>query len=213
MEIGRSTPDSARETIEASDSLELAPEAREVLIRLASHDDMRTVWERLPHEQSGTVIILALAAYLAANDLPALSGTRRKLVTSAADLAECARRIADNLAQSTIFGERLSSIGSPIIPSQYVELLRETSRFYDDLDKDVQQFLRALRLPRPSRKRNVSNAKQIYFAHTMARWLKRLFGQPHDAVNAALTTVVFNLVQPVGEETVRGWRRGVTRTG
>jgi hypothetical protein len=213
MEVGQSTPDLARETIEAFDGLELPPEAREVLTRLANHDDMRTVWKRLPREQSGKVITLALATYLAASDLPFLSATRREFVTSATELAACARRIADDLAKPTIFVQRLSNTALPITLSEYVELLRETARFYGDLDKDVHQFLRSMRLPRPSRKRIVPNAKQIYFARTMARLLVRLFRRPHDAVNAALTTVVFNLQQPIGEETVRSWRREDARTG
>jgi hypothetical protein len=42
---------------------------------------------------------------------------------------------------------------------------------------------------------------------TIGGLFDRIYGSPLHAVVAALTTVVFNLDPPVGDETAREWRR------
>jgi hypothetical protein len=205
------TPDSAREAIKAFAGSEVSADLREVLTRLESYDElMRIVWERLPSDRAGQVIFLTCAAYEAACDVRVPVNPKKKLVTPSAELAACARRIADDLVKPTVFAERLSATGAPITLVEYVELLRETARFYEDLDRETRQLLKEMQFPKQRRNRNLPNAEQIYFARAMASLLRKFFGQPFDAVNAALVTVVFDLPQTITEETVRSWRRGDT---
>jgi hypothetical protein len=206
-------PAEAREDIEIMSDLDLPPETRAVLGRLATYEDMRGVWRRLSRGKAGGLIFVAVEAFVWANNALRKPIATRRLTMPASEMANCARRLAGELRKpnrfETEFFAELWSGDPPITFSQYIYLLQKTGDYFEQLHKEIMQTIRDRKrvLPRISRKFSLPNARQIYFARAMAKLLAGTYGRPLDAVNAALVTVIFNLKDPIGEETVRGWRR------
>jgi hypothetical protein len=209
MEAASRAPAAAREAIEAWSEVDLHADLRAVLNRLATcNEATQEVWSRLPADRAGPVITLALLAYAAVMDVRMQVLTKAKVKSEAADLAANALRLANSLATDMVFEQRISSSGVPITLAQFIELLRDTARYFDGLDAEARDFVRSLRLPRISRKRSIPDAPQIHFARVMGRGMRQLFGTPKDAAIAALTNVVFDRVNnPIDIEAVKQWRR------
>jgi hypothetical protein len=208
VKTGPSLPTTARDTIAAWLDGDILPaDFRAVALRLAAWDDqMREVWTRVPPDRSGFLITAALTAYAVVQDMRMPAAPKRAKFDP--NLAACARRLANDLSNPTIFAERLAATGLPITLQQYVALLQETARYYDDLDAEARRFVRSLRVPRFSRKRGLALALEIQFARTLGAWFKRGFGAPMDAAVAAMTSVVFDRIDPpIDPETVKVWRR------
>lgn len=207
-------PAEAKEDIEIIADLDPSLETRAVLGRLATYEDMRAVWRRLSQGKARGLIFDAVEVFVwAANSDLRNPITTRRLTTPASELANCARRLVGELTKpnrfEAAFFAELRSGDPPITFSQYIYLLRKTGDYFEQLHKEITETIhdRTSALPRVSRKLSLPNARQIYFARAMAKLLKGTYGRPLDAVNAVLVTVMFNLKDPIGEETVRGWRR------
>jgi hypothetical protein len=139
----------------------------------------------------------------------------RRLRTPAAQAAHCARRLlrelnTPNRFETEIF-MNLWDGEPPITFKDYLGLLLKTANYFDQLDKEVTVTVRSRvkTLPRRSRKGAIDRAPQIQFARTLSAWLRKQYGRPHDAVVATLVTVAFDLTEPVGDETIRSWRRNI----
>jgi hypothetical protein len=187
-------PPAAREAIEAFGSLDLDPALRAALDRLAG-PDLQEVWQRVSPAEAGVLVTGALMAYAAALGVavPASFGNEM------AELAECARRLADALAQPDLGYE------SPVPVSGFIALLRDFERYCRSIDEDARRWVG--RMPRMPRERNTDAAPHIYFGRLMAEWMIRLTGKPRYRVVAALITALFDPPEPVTTDQVRDWRR------
>jgi hypothetical protein len=218
----RWVPQSVKGKIADLQSSDLSAESREALERLATRDEMRGVWTKLPPESDpGDTILWFITAFVLAQGLepprPKDGMTLMEHIhlhwkPDCLGLAVLARHLLDQINKlgfPTFIRERWAEA----CPSESFErsLLRieELASFFERLDREGREIQAILAAPAPPRKRGGESARQVYFSSILSNWFTRRYGRPFDDIVATVESVVFNLPRDevVTGETIRGRRR------
>jgi hypothetical protein len=212
-------PQSAKQAIVDSAAWpDPAPEMLAALERLATRDEMRDLWAKLPRRlPPGGIISLVLIAFSKATALePPRPKDNAALIEHIrrywkpdylmiAGLARQLREYLDGVATST--RQRWQDHSGEGF-ERTLARVQEMGSFFEALDSKSRDLDAILSIPEPPRKRGGETASQVWFSSILSSWFLKLYGRPLDAVVAILETVTFNL--PAGEvtdETIRGRRR------
>jgi hypothetical protein len=213
----RSTPDSAREEItrlRASPSLTAKELA--LLDRLASDPIMSEVWAKLPNGQNrgGEIVRKAFdAARLAWNQgkpFPKRNrAAQRKYVLEHRQpyTLEMVATMASMMRNAMIETRHLVRPMDPELKhDELLAMVDYIESAYKAAHEHNARYWREFHCPR-IRTAGAKNAAEICFSKMMSCYFKEQFGQPLDAVVAALAQAVFVRSKGITEEAVRERRR------
>jgi hypothetical protein len=212
-----STPEQAREMINRlREHFQMTAKERALLHRLASDPNMKDVWTRLQGKEDRSVDVICRvfdAARLANSRRPPYP-KRNKVAQQKWLLEHLPSSTLENVATSALLLREnmiaTRSLALSIFPELKLDELLEKvhciERVYKEADERRAEYLNDFQYSK-SRRVTAKDAPQVAFSKSMSNYFKKQFGQPLDAVVAALTQVVFNLKEGVSEETIRKRRR------
>jgi hypothetical protein len=203
-------------------------EDKKLLNRLRSHPEMRTdVWQKLPAiaqpDIADRIIRWAFSGHKVAHAhaRPAFPKSKKKIADYLAKYptiptSESATIRAELLceAMDATRGDaedRWDSLSPEVTFERVYRLVERVAAFYRALDQETKGLIAAINLPK-IRKRNSPKAPEWVFSQLMSDRFQNEFGRPLDTVVSALTAVVFQQKNGVGNETVRGRRRRIDQT-
>jgi hypothetical protein len=195
-----------------------------LLQRLASYEAMKTeVWKKLPSEPQGfegTIIEWAFSAYTIFRALrrpfPKTKAKQREWakhreklgpVTDPAYLSQLSNwlsvEIQESKLETDLYWTRFWEGDKAINVDHVLTTLDQLRAFYARMDNEYRELLATL----PGVNRWNAKAAQKFFTEFLSSCMKETYGQPLDAIVAALAEVAFDLPQGLAAETVRGRRR------
>jgi hypothetical protein len=224
----RSLEAAAHKTISELVKQQSLGDDKRLLNRLRDHPEMRTdVWRKLPAiaqpDIADRIIRWAFYGYKVAHAYarPPFPKDKKKIADYLAKYpsiptSESAFIRAEGFceAMDATRGDaedRWDSLSPEVTFQRIYRLVQRIAAFYRALDQETKVLIAAINLPK-IRKRNSPKAPEWVFSQLMSDRFQNEFGRPLDPVVSALTAVVFQRKNGVGNDTVRGRRRRIGPT-
>jgi hypothetical protein len=218
-----------RRIIELSKYPSTDDEARALLKRLATRVAMKTeVWEKLPLNPQNAPAEIINWAYFAFWMFPSLprpypNPKNKRKWDEWARHAHKHPPLPDPAHASTLaqmFSDEMSALrsvtelhwaglweGDPSVSAdRALATVDHLRKFFGRMAELYQPAAAAF----PKVKRRTRAGRQKFFSEYLSQCMMQAYGQPFDAIVAALTEVAFNISRGVAAETIRGRRRIVT---